>query len=150
MTAIARYGSGFFWTVVAGIGTLAGVILTLLTLVIPWIFSRRVITYELRTVAPLIHMPLEVDPDLQVAYHGRPLQDPHVIAARLAYRGRKDLLSTDFDQDGPLNLDVGVEITAFFAANSLLQERTFPRCELTARRSKSALASSAGGWKWNS
>jgi hypothetical protein len=57
-------------------------------------------------------MPVEVNPDLQVAYHGKPMKDPHIIVARLAYRGRRDLPSTAFDQDGPLRLDVGIGITA--------------------------------------
>jgi hypothetical protein len=106
------YSSGFFWTVAAGIGTLLGVTLTLLTLVVPWILSRRVITYELLTAAPLIHMPMDVNPDLRVTHHGVTLKDPHIVVARLSYRGRRDLPSSAFDQGHPVHLDVGTKIVA--------------------------------------
>lgn len=117
------YSSTFFWAVAATIITLAGVILALLGLILPWIFSRRTITYELLASAPLIHMPVQVDSDLQVAYQGKPLDDPHIIVAQLAYRNRKDLSSASFDQNGPLRLDIGVDIT------TLLQSTFTPPVE---------------------
>jgi hypothetical protein len=127
------YSSSFFWTVAAAIITFAGVIITLLSLIVPWIFSRRTITYELRAAAPLIHMPVEVNPDLQVAYHGKPMKDPHIIVARLAYRGRRDLPSTAFDQNGPLRLDVGIEVTALLHSAFVPSREPIPKVRVNGK-----------------
>jgi hypothetical protein len=55
-------------------------------------------------------MPAEINSDLQVTYHGAELKDPHIVVARLAYRGRRDLPSAAFDQGNPMYLDVGTRI----------------------------------------
>ncbi len=71
-------------------------------------------------------MPVKVNSDLQVAYHGKPLKDPHIIVARLAYHGWKDLPSTAFDQDGPLRLDVGIQITALLQSSFTILRKPLP------------------------
>ncbi|SRR5581483_3088143 len=106
------YSSSILWSVIAAILALAQVILGILVFILPWISSKRIITYELRASEPLIRAPADVDPGLQVAHHGKTLINPHIIIVWLAYRGRKDLPSSAFDQGAPLVVDVGIEITA--------------------------------------
>src|ERR1039457_901946 len=94
------------WAVIAAILALMQLIAGVLSFAFPSIFSRRTITYELQAKAPLIHLPVNVNPDLQLMHHGKPMLDPQIVVARLNYRGRKDLESSEFDQKGPLCLDI--------------------------------------------
>lgn len=123
-------GSNFFWAVTAGVLALAQVILGLLAIVMPSILARKKITYELLTAEPLINLPTGISPNLQVSHDGQPLDDPHVVVVRLAYRGRRDLTSTEFDQGGPLCVDVGIEIKALLRSSFSPPKQPVPKVKV--------------------
>lgn len=123
-------GSNFFWAVTAGILALAQVILGLFAIVMPSVLARKKITYELLTAEPLINLPAGINPSLQVSHDGKPLDDPHVVVVRLAYRGRRDLTSIEFDQGGPLCVDVGIEIKALLRSSFSPPKQPFPKIKV--------------------
>src|SRR5258708_7322616 len=57
--------------------------------------------------------------DLQVTLRGEIIAEPHVLPIRLESRSRRDIRSTDFDQDKPLVLDVGARIVAVLELKKL-------------------------------
>ena len=120
-------GSNFFWAVTAGVLALAQVILGLFAIVMPSILTRKKITYELLTAEPLINLPAGISPSLHVSHDGMPLDDPYVVVVRLVYRGRRDLTSAEFDQDGPLCVDVGIEIKALLRISFSPSKQPVPK-----------------------
>jgi hypothetical protein len=74
------------------------------------ISSRRLLTYGVLLAAPLLHAPIDIDPQLRVVRRGKTLANPHVIELRIVNHGRRDLPSADFDNGNPLRLDLGTKI----------------------------------------
>ena len=124
------FGSNFFWAVTAGVLALAQVILGLFTIVMPSILARQKITYELLAAEPLINLPADISPSMQVSYGGQPVDDPHVVVVRLAYRGRRDLTSAEFDQGTPLCVDVGIEIKALLRSSFSPPKQPVPKVKV--------------------
>lgn len=124
------FGSNFFWAVTAGVLALAQVILGLFAIVMPSILARKKITYELLTAEPLINLPADISPSLQVSHDGKPVDNPHVVVVRLVYRGRRDLTSTEFDQGGPLCVDVGIEIKSLLRSSFSPPKQPVPKVKV--------------------
>jgi hypothetical protein len=80
------------------------------------ISSRRLLTYGVQLNAPLLHMPIDIDPELHVIRRGKAVKDPHVVELRLINHGRRDLPSSDFDKGSPLRLDLGTKIVALLGS----------------------------------
>jgi hypothetical protein len=120
------YASGTFWAV-AGVGAI--VLFGVLTVAVTWIVgtARRYLIYSIPTVTPILSS--AADParsDLQVTLRGEIITEPHVVSVRLDSRGRRDIRSTDFDQDKPLVLDVGARIVAVLARKSFPESLPAP------------------------
>jgi|SRR6185437_1240182 len=107
-----------FWT---AFGAIAGFVAVVVALLALWIaftgrLKKQVLLYsQSPPVSLLTGAPHSARQDLQVLYAGKPLADPRVIRIRLRTRCRKDILSTDFDRDAPIVLDLGVHIVAKLA-----------------------------------
>ena len=109
----------------------------LIMAVITWraqkISSRRLLLYEIRAAAPLIHAPAEVSKDLQVVYEGTVVKDPYFMELRLVNKGREDIPSSAFDQGMPIQFNLGVDIIKLLQIT--LQPDELPSPEITANGS---------------
>jgi hypothetical protein len=107
-----------FWT---AFGAVAGFVAVVIALLALWVtfagrLKKQVLLYsQSPPVSLLTGAPHSARQDLQVLYGGKPLADPRVVRIRLRTRCRRDILSTDFDQDAPIVLDLGVPIVAKLA-----------------------------------
>jgi hypothetical protein len=107
--ADAWYTSGTFWAATGAVVTvLASAAVVRVTLVAG--FPRRRLYYGLPAVTPIVSAPAGVRDGLEVRHHGRLLDDPYVLTIKLTSRGRKDIPSNAYDDDQPLELDVGSPI----------------------------------------
>lgn len=75
---------------------------------------RRLLAYSTPVVSPLVsgHWPLAPDGLLRVMLEDEPIKNPHVVILRIENRSRRDIRSTDFDQDKPLAFDLGARLIA--------------------------------------
>jgi hypothetical protein len=97
--------------VVIAVATLAVIVTQLVTG-----SPRRVLTYALVSDTALLSVGAreKAGPDLRVTLGSDLLDDPHVVSARIEYKGRRDIRTTDFEGSRPLSLDVGVPILQRF------------------------------------
>ncbi len=104
--AHALYSSGTFWGAVGAVAAVAavGVAIVLWRVGAP----RRVLVYEMVTSSSLLssHAAGFTEGHLQVTMDGKALSDPWVAVVRLENKSRRDIRSSDFDQEKPLTLDL--------------------------------------------
>ncbi len=108
------YSSGTFWAIVGVIAALTGTAAILIT----WRIAppRRLIVYNMPVATSLLtsHASrLHIrGADLQVTYRGEPLRNPYFVTLNVESRSRRDIRSSDFDQNRPLTFDVDAPIKA--------------------------------------
>lgn len=71
--------------------------------------SRPRLTYEIADT-PLLQAPRSIQARLEIRHLGTHLTDPHLVHIVLTCHGRRDIPSSNFDQDQPVTVDLGVPI----------------------------------------
>jgi hypothetical protein len=111
------YDSLLFWAIVpVGVAVVGIVVPVFLWRVGP---PRRLVTYSVLGTTPLLsgaHWRVLRHAQLQVVMDGSPLTDPYVWFLRVENHSRRDIRSSDFDQEKPLLFDLGANIA--FAADA--------------------------------
>src|SRR5437879_3499751 len=97
------YSSGNFWTV---IGVVIGVVAIVVSVLL-WRFGtpRAVLEYSMPVSKSLISDDLPMG-RIQVTLDGKQVARPHIVTLRLVNRGRRDIRSSDFDQDKAIILSL--------------------------------------------
>ena len=110
----AAHGSGlggFLSSNQAALISLAALLVAIATFIPNYILFalRRRFIYGMTVSAPLVNRSA-AGPDLHILWRDQEVIDPHVLEIELAYRGRADVESSDFDKGRAFSLDVGVPI----------------------------------------
>jgi hypothetical protein len=125
-TSQPLYDSGIFW---AGAAVAVGFLAILVTITLWWLGGpRRLLAYHIPVAAPLLsaHWPLPPDDaPVQVTIAGQPIDNPHVVVLQLRNKSRRDIRSSDFDQDKPLVFDLGTNVVAIDTPASLAEALKF-------------------------
>jgi hypothetical protein len=87
-------------------------LLTLATVVVPFVNLERPSLNHSIEATPLIHAPSGVTPELRILYDGHVLDDPYLYALRLILRGRKEMGTSQFDKNRPIRLLLDVPVVA--------------------------------------
>jgi hypothetical protein len=108
------YTSGAFWGPASGV--VAVVIMGAVGALVAWRASipKRLLTYRLLAPTRLVSSE-SLGPshaNLLVRYQGVDLSDPYIVTLQVDSRSRKDIRSTDFDEEKPLTFDMGTRIIA--------------------------------------
>jgi hypothetical protein len=113
---LATHGSGSseFLSDQAAFGIVIGVLALLVsiaTFILTYVIGvlRRRFIYGMTVSAPMVNRSV-ARPDLHILWRDQEVANPHVLEIELAYRGRADVQSSDFDKGRPLCLNVGVPI----------------------------------------
>jgi hypothetical protein len=120
------YTSAIFWTIA---GVVAVLLVGAVTIAVTWVIGvpKRSLVYSLPVVTSLLprgtRFAENAFDELQVAYGGKPLKDPHIVSLRIESRSRRDIRSEDFDQGKPLVFRIGVPIVSLVGAS---RSRDFP------------------------
>jgi hypothetical protein len=90
---------------------LAALLVAIATFILSYVLGvlRRRFIYGMAVSAPMVNRSA-ARPDLHILWRDQEVTDPHVLEIELAYRGRADVKSSDFDKGRPFCLDVGVPI----------------------------------------
>jgi hypothetical protein len=106
------YESDTFWS---GAAALVGIAAIVVSLII-WRVgpAKRLLVYSMPVSVPMVssHWPVLPGAPWQVTLEGDPVADPHVVVLYVHNRSRRDIRSTDFDQNKPLVFNFGVRILA--------------------------------------
>lgn len=87
------------------IGIMISLVLGLLGLVLPWLRSRKELSYEY-VVNPILQKDKIHDPDkVKVLYEGKPISDISLIKIKIANSGKVPIKSSDFDHPLFLNFE---------------------------------------------
>jgi hypothetical protein len=109
------------------IGAVAALI-PVIAFYVPPLFSRRSLAYEYDESVPVINEQAKAA-SLTVAYAGNSLTDPHVIRLELANSGKRDIPSSLFDQDMPIQFDFGVKVVAILHSSYAPASLISPKVE---------------------
>jgi hypothetical protein len=116
MLAAAAHGSGSdrFLSDEAALGIIIGAIALLVavaTFILTYVIGvlRRRFIYGMTVSAPLVNSSV-AHPELHMLWRDQEVTNPHILEVELAYRGRADVESSDFDKGRPFCLDVGAPI----------------------------------------
>jgi hypothetical protein len=111
------YTNGTFLGVV---GVAVGVASVILAIVLWWLGTPRgVLEFSMPTVKSIVSRSRSLQPDdLQVSVRGKVVQNPCVATLRIANKGRRDIRRSDFDQDKPLRLCMGVPVIQILSSPS--------------------------------
>jgi hypothetical protein len=113
-TSAMWYTSGTFWAVISVVVALIGIAVGVTT----WLVGapRRLITYSLPVTTSLLTTDSDrlgiKNPDLAVTYKGKLLKDPYLITLSMDSHSRRDIRSSDFDQNGSLSFEFDTPIIA--------------------------------------
>jgi hypothetical protein len=106
------YESGTFWSGAAAVVGIAAIVVSLII----WRVgpAKRLLVYSMPVSVPMVssHWPVLAGPPLQVTLEGDPVDDPHIVIMYIHNRSRRDIQSTDFDQNKPLVFNLGARILA--------------------------------------
>jgi len=69
--------------------------------------QRKELAYEIISKTPLLGAKEEIRGGLQVMFHGKPVQNPHLIVVRIINSGNLPITSTDYER--PISLGFGEE-----------------------------------------
>jgi len=107
------YAAGSFWvSVLVGVaGIVIGAVGAVAALRGQKQPKRRLV-YGLPEVTPMLAAPDGVRADLELRHRGEVLKEPFLASVLLACQGNTDIASGDFDQQEPIQLDLGVDIIA--------------------------------------
>jgi hypothetical protein len=94
----------------------AAALATIVVTIILWRVGppRRVLLYSMPAAAPMVssHWPLAPDVPLKVVLDDEAVTDPHVVVLQVDNKSRRDIRSSDFDQDRPLAFDLSARVLA--------------------------------------
>jgi hypothetical protein len=129
----AAHGSGsggFLSSNQAALISLASLFVAIATLILNYVLFvlRRRFIYGMTVSAPLVNRST-ARPDLHILWRDQEVADPHVLEIELAYRGRADVESSDFDKGRPFSLDVGVPIIQLLDTVPHPDKEPLPRVE---------------------
>ena len=121
------HSAGPAWgTLWGAVGAVAGVA-ALIAFLIQWRFGgpRRVLIYSLSGVAPFLSSQiLGISQEIAVTVDGEAIADPYIASLRIDNRSRRDIRSSDFDREKPLEFDLraGIIVAQPTSPASGLQE----------------------------
>jgi hypothetical protein len=132
-TAVHGSGSSRFLSDEAALGIIIGVLALLVavaTFILTYVIGvlRRRFIYGMTVSAPLVNSSV-ARPELHMLWREQEVTNPHILEVELAYRGRADVESSDFDKDRPLCLDMGVPIIDLVETVFHLAKAPLPRVE---------------------
>jgi hypothetical protein len=116
------YTNGTFW---AGAAAIVGLVSLVVLGWLTWRAAnpKRRLWYSMPTVTPLATTGTGIQSgDLKISYSDRPLKSPATANIQLVSRGRLDIPRSAFDDNQPLQLDVGAPIV------KVLNVATSPNC----------------------
>ena len=111
------YSSATFLSIV---GIVTALVVGAITIWITWVVgvARRRLLYSVKSLTPLIAARTgALQKDLAVQWQDHNLDDPQVISVRLDCRGRKDIRSSDFDDNQPLAFDFNANIVTLLRSS---------------------------------
>src|SRR6266567_2498443 len=106
------YASGLMWTIVGVVVGAVALVASVVAIRIAWLtyVLRQRLRYRAVAVTPLLSAPAGVREDLELLHQGKPLSDPHVVEVLLVNAGRRDIPSSAFDRQRPLEFWLGAPI----------------------------------------
>jgi hypothetical protein len=113
------YTSGTFWT---GAGVVVALLVGVATVLVSWTVgtSKRKMIYSVPTLTSLLphddRFAENAFSDLEITHNGVKLSDPYIISLRIENIGRRDIRSSDFDQDRPLVFYMNASIVTMLGA----------------------------------
>jgi hypothetical protein len=117
------YMSGTLWAIAA---VLVGVVVGIITVWATFRSAspRRRLYVGLSSITPLLDRTGKELEGLEVRHKGSPLRDPYFVTVEIISRGRRDIPRTNFD--GPIEIDLSVDVVALLEAQSFAKPLTVP------------------------